>query len=175
MGKSGQGKSTFLGQILLNAVDSRDPVCAYSGELRADRFQYWINLQAAGRTNIIEYQDGKEGKPFGVIANETLSRIRDWYRGKFWLYDNSIVDNGEETSILKVFQYAAKRYGCKVFLVDNLMTSRFNVQKDGDFYRRRAILLANWFTSPKRSKPMCILWPIRKRPKAIWVRKILAA
>lgn len=137
-GKSGQGKSTFLGQILLNAVDKGDPVCAYSGELRADRFQYWINLQAAGRTNIIEYQDGKEGKPFGVIANETSSRIRDWYRGKFWLYDNSIVDNGEETSILKVFQYAAKRYGCKVFLVDNLMTSRFNVQKDGDFYRAQS-------------------------------------
>ena len=137
-GKSGQGKSTFLGQILLQSVESGLPVCAYSGELRADRFQYWINLQAAGRSNIIEYQDGKDGKPFGVITNDISAKIRDWYRGRFWLYDNSIADNGEETSILKVFQYAAKRYGCKVFLVDNLMTSRFNVQRDGDFYRAQS-------------------------------------
>lgn len=137
-GKSGQGKSTFLGQILLNSIESGLSVCAYSGELRADRFQHWIHLQAAGKENVISYQEGKDGKPFGILAPETSTRIRDWYRGKFWLYDNAIADNGEETSILKVFQYAAKRYGCKVFLVDNLMTSNFNTRNDNDFYRAQS-------------------------------------
>ncbi len=135
-GKSGQGKSTLLGQILLQAISAGESVCAYSGELRADRFQYWIGLQAAGRKNLeIRSVDGKE---FGVIPPAVSQKIRDWYRGKFWLYDNSIADNGEETSILKVFQYAAKRYGCKIYLVDNLMTSRFAAKGDADYYRAQS-------------------------------------
>lgn len=137
-GKSGQGKSTLLGQVLLNAVEVGESVCAYSGELRADRFQYWVNLQAAGRENIIPYKDASGGKEYGVLRQEIVKQIREWYRGKFWLYDNSIADNGEETSVLKVFQYAAKRYGCKVFLVDNLMTSRFTARNDNDFYRAQS-------------------------------------
>ena len=47
-GKPGQGKSTLAGQLLLAAIEQGYSVCAYSGELTRERFQEWINLQAAG-------------------------------------------------------------------------------------------------------------------------------
>jgi twinkle protein len=137
-GKSGQGKSTLLGQVLINSVNDGVPVCAYSGELRADRFQYWINLQAAGKFNIETYFDSLNEKEVAYLTPEINNKIRKWYDGKFWLYDNNIADNNEETSILKLFEYAAKRYDCKVFLVDNLMTSRFACKSENDYYRAQS-------------------------------------
>ena len=42
-GKRGGGKSTLLGQLLVEALDQGQRVCAYSGELAAWRFK-WINM-----------------------------------------------------------------------------------------------------------------------------------
>lgn len=136
-GKAGDGKSTLLGQLLLESVEQNVNVCAYSGELRADLFQYWINLQAAGPMHTEQYYDHVRGKTVGVVPQGVQQKIRTWYNGKFWLYDNRVSDrSNEEAGILKLFSYAAKRYDCKVFLIDNLMTSRFNVADD--FYRAQS-------------------------------------
>ena len=37
-----------MGQFLLAAIEQGYSVCAYSGELTKEKFQEWINLQAAG-------------------------------------------------------------------------------------------------------------------------------
>ena len=136
--KRGEGKSTLLGQLMLEAVDAGEKVCAYSGELRADRFQYWINLQAAGKNHISTYFDSDKGKDVYYIPKETLELIKEWYRGKFWIYDNTIADSTEETSILQVFEYAAKRYDCRVFLIDNLMSARYNTDSEANYYRAQS-------------------------------------
>ena len=135
-GKSGQGKSTLLGQILLDSIQDGANVCAYSGELRADCFQYWINLQAAGVENIKSYDDPVKQSEIAYVPKEINKKICDWYRGRFWLYDND--SNNDETGILKIFSYAAKRYDCKVFLVDNLMTSNFDCKNENDYYRAQS-------------------------------------
>jgi len=139
-GKSGQGKSTLLGQMMLQAIEEGFNVCAYSGELRADRFQYWVNLQAAGKKYIAYHHDEIRQKKIPFIPKLINEKIKNWYRGKFWLYDNNInSDNNESTGIIKLFTYAARKYNCKLFLVDNLMTSKFNTGKsDSDFYRAQS-------------------------------------
>jgi twinkle protein len=120
----------------LETVDQGYGVCAYSGELRADRFQYWVNLQAAGKENIQTYFDDVRQADIPYLTKDTNKSIREWYRSKFFLYDNTT--HPEENGILKIFTYAAKRYDCKVFLVDNLMTSRFDAASDNDFYRAQS-------------------------------------
>lgn len=135
-GRNGEGKSTLLSQLLLEAVEQGYGVCAYSGELRADRFQYWVNLQAAGKENIQSYYDPVREADIPYLTKDINNAIREWYRGKFFLYDNTT--HPEENGILKIFTYAAKRYDCKVFLVDNLMTSRFDAKNDNDFYREQS-------------------------------------
>lgn len=137
-GKRGHGKSTFLGQLLLECVEQDTAVCAYSGELRADKFQYWVHLQAAGPEGISKYYDTVKGKDITYVDKDTTQAIKEWYKGKFYLYDNEIATDTEEASILKIFTYAAKRHNCRVFLVDNLMTANFQFANDKDYYRAQS-------------------------------------
>ena len=51
-------------------------------------------------------------------------RLLEYYRDRFYLFDNQeIFEANQSESILMVFQMAARRYGCKLFLADNLMTA----------------------------------------------------
>jgi twinkle protein len=137
-GKRGEGKSTLLSQIMIESVNVDKKVCCYSGEMRADRFQYWCHLQMAGKSNITSYFDKARGKETYFVNKEITETMKRWYRGKFYLYDNNIVQNSEESSILKIFTYAVKKYDCKVFLIDNLMTARLGSNNDNDFYRQQS-------------------------------------
>ena len=137
-GKRGSGKSTLLSQLLLNAIDQGFPVCAYSGELSAWRFKQWAMLQAAGAGHIEPKRDPVSGKLYYYTPKEIADRIDGWWKGKFFLYDNRVAGAGDEDSIISVFEYAVRRFGCCVFLVDNLMTARFNDQSDKDFYRAQS-------------------------------------
>ena len=49
----------------------------------------------------------------------------DWYSPYFWLYNNDepFVDVKQADAILQVFTVAARKEECKLFLVDNLMTT----------------------------------------------------
>jgi twinkle protein len=141
-GKRGQGKSTFLGQMLIETINQGEKVCAYSGELPADRFQYWINLQAAGPDNITR-KISSSSKEYSWISEETTEKIKEWYRGKFYLYDNKISrQRTEESKVIEVFKHAAKRYDCKIFLVDNLMTAKSYTSSDKDYYRMQSNFVA---------------------------------
>jgi twinkle protein len=137
-GKRGEGKSTLLGQLTLEAVQAAHKVCVYSGELRADRFQYWINLQAAGKEFVKSYRDEAADREVFYVDRVVLDQIREWYRHRYWLYDNTINEAGEEKSIMQTFELAAKRYGCTVFLVDNLMTCNYADCSEDDFYRAQS-------------------------------------
>ena len=137
-GKRGGGKSTLLGQLLLEAIQQGFPVCAYSGELPAWRFKQWVSVQAAGPENVEKVVDRWSGKEFYTVSPMIQRRIDDWWKGKFYLYDNRLASACDEDSILSVFEYVVRRFGCCVFLVDNLMTARFSTSADRDFYRAQS-------------------------------------
>lgn len=134
-GKRGGGKSTLLGQLLLEALDQGFPVCAYSGELPAWRFKQWVSLQAAGPDHVIKRQDRFSEKIFYAVTPKIQDMLDDWWRGRFLLFDNRY--QGEEDSILRMFEYAVRRYGACVFLVDNLMTTKLK-SSERDFYRAQS-------------------------------------
>ena len=133
-GVNGSGKSTFLGQVMLQAIDDDNKVCAYSGELPARLFRYWIDLQAAGPENVtVAHYDGRETVK---IKPDVLPHIRAWYKDSFWLYDDQ--DVVSQDKILEVFEYCYRRHGCRVFMIDNLMSLALNSTSDSDFYRKQA-------------------------------------
>lgn len=134
-GKRGGGKSTLLGQLLLEAINQGFPVCAYSGELPAWRFKEWVLLQAAGPDHVIERKDRFSDKTFYSVPTAIQEQIDEWWKGRFLLFDNRYP--GDEDSILRMFEYAVRRYGSCVFLVDNLMTARFSLP-ERDFYRAQS-------------------------------------
>lgn len=121
-GKPGEGKSTLASQILVNAICQNYRCFAYSGELPNYMFKSWIDFQIAGGRHIIEYQN-QWGDTNYSISKTNKHMISDWYRGKCFLYDNSIIDGDEKESLVNVAENAIMQYGIQVVLLDNLMTA----------------------------------------------------
>lgn len=122
-GKRGEGKSTLGGQLLLNGIQQGYSCCAYSGELPAQTFLNWIMLQATENKYIAARTDVRTGKNYAVVPYEVQRRIKEWINNKFFLFDNNYSpDVPQEEAIIRTFTICARRYGCKMFLVDNLMT-----------------------------------------------------
>lgn len=136
-GKRGEGKSTVLTQIALEAIEQGYGVCVYSGEIPADRFKYGLYLQAAGAAHVCDYEDIDAGRVTHYVPKADMQRIDRWLSGRFWLYDNRIAEADEADSVLKAFEKAYQRYDCRVFLVDNLMTVRA-CRRESDFYQAQA-------------------------------------
>lgn len=150
-GKRGGGKSTVAGQTLLEAVDQGYRVCAYSGELRAARFQNWIDMQAAGPENIKLVYSSRRGHNVPIVPQDTRDKIHDWYRDLFFLYDNTVVGTEEEQGILQVFELAVRKYGCRVFLVDNLMTGMDRETKnERDYYHAQGVFTGQLVSFAKK-------------------------
>lgn len=123
-GKSGEGKSTLSGTLILNAVQDGLKACVYSGELSQDLFLDWILTQATERKYIGYKTDLRTGKNVPCVSSTIRHRIQEWLLGNMYLYDNEIVGEQEQTkAILGVFEACARRYGCKIFLLDNLMSA----------------------------------------------------
>lgn len=135
-GKRGEGKSTILGQIMLEAIDQGHKVCAYSGELNAVRFKAWISAQAAGPDLLETMQDPDTGTNVYLVPEPASKLIDEWWDRKFYLYDLGISSAHDEDSILNEFEYAARCLACDVFLVDNIMTARLNADKE--YYRAQS-------------------------------------
>ena len=134
-GINSSGKSTLLGQLLIEAIDQGFSVCAYSGELPARVFRYWIDLQAAGPQYLEMRHDEIRGRNVPHVDPDAVKKIRAWYKDKFYLYDS--FGAAKDHKIIEVFEYAARRHGCKIFMVDNLMTTVF-INNDRDFYRQQS-------------------------------------
>ncbi|MBP5719330.1 MAG: hypothetical protein J6X53_10235, partial [Abditibacteriota bacterium] len=135
-GKRGSGKSTLYGQFLLDGIDQGFPVCAYSGELPAPQFKSWIVQQAAGPQYVQSVKDPRTEKWYSTVSKDVLERINYWLRGAFYLYDSEVRNPNNIDGILEVFTYAVRRYGCMLFLADNLMTIQTGVS-GSDYWRKQ--------------------------------------
>lgn len=116
-------KSTISANFLLSAVEQGYKCCAYSGELSASKFLEWIMLPAVESKYVTYVTDPRSGKRICKVPTAIQSRIRDWMSGKMYLFDNSYVfEEDPATAVLKSFEMCVRRFGCRLFLIDNLMS-----------------------------------------------------
>lgn len=136
-GTNSSGKSTLLGQVMLEAIDQDQAVCAYSGELPERVFRYWLELQAAG-PDLLEAVSGEQGGKIYRPCPPTIVQMREWYQDRLYLYDGEGADTSDD--LLNAFRAAAAEYSCRVFLLDNLtmVVSRLNAS---DQYRTQRELI----------------------------------
>lgn len=114
-GYSGGSKSTFLSQVMLNAVDQGNRVYCFSGELDSDDLYEWLLLQAAGKSNTEEGLN----PGFYKVKDEVRPKILDWLDGKFWLYNN---DKGYDfAAILDHITKKIRELKIDLVCIDNLM------------------------------------------------------
>lgn len=120
-GKRGEGKSTISGEFLLNAIQEGNAVAAYSGEMSAYSIREWIYSQACERKYMTYKEDTRNGKKYPMVPVDIQSRIGDWLDNKFFLFDNCYNEGEKGTlvdALLRRFTICARRFGCKMFLVD---------------------------------------------------------
>ena len=134
-GINSHGKSTLLGQLMLESIEQGHSVCAFSGELPAPMFQYAIDLQAAGVEFAEVHYDNYREEEVYFVGDKVKGLIHEWYKDRFFLYDT--FGTAQDDDILKRFEFAARRHDCKTFLIDNLMITAFS-DRDNDFYRRQS-------------------------------------
>lgn len=123
-GKRGEGKSTLLSQVLLDAVNQSHKVCVYSGEMPAPRFKLSMMEQAAGYRFLRREEIQGTGKEMFVVDKTAAMRINEWWDKCLFLTDIRKDNAHDEDNILALFEYARRVYGCDTFLVDNIMTAR---------------------------------------------------
>lgn len=149
-GKRGEGKSTLLGQILLDAVDQGHVVCAYSGELPKTQFKLGLLQQAAGYLNTVRREDLRTGKAFFEVNQEVIPYIDAWWDRKLFLTDIQRKNAHDEANILKIFEYAHRRYGADTFLVDNIMTAELRDENNLGFWRAQSAFTGRLVAFSKR-------------------------
>lgn len=127
-GKNGSGKSTYLGNEILHFGSVGYPVCIYSGELPKIMFKRWLTLQACGSKYLESKYDNIMGEQIYYVPKHIRSKINDWYYGKFKLIDLR-TGVATDNQLLKIFKQAHYKYGCKIFIIDNLLTTFFTSQE----------------------------------------------
>lgn len=133
-GKRGNGKSTFMSQIVCEALEQNESVFIYSGELADYHFKRWLDYQLAGPDNIMSSKN-EYGDDVYSLSNETISSINSWYKGRAFIYDNSyIVGDDEIETLPNTIEKAIKQYNIKLVCIDNLMTAMECVNDTNNLY-----------------------------------------
>lgn len=118
-GKSGKGKSTFVGQIITRALNKGENVFVYSGEMPNYLFKAAIDFQIAGPANVVEEDRRDYIKRY--VRKSAKDKIVEWYRGKCMLYDRTMVKD-EDTDLLNTIERMIVSQNARVIVIDNLMT-----------------------------------------------------
>ena len=133
-GKRGNGKSTFMSNVVANALDQGVGVFAYSGELAGYHFKRWLNCQLAG-DDYMMIEKNEYGEDVYTIDPVISKAISEWYRGKAFVYDNEFVEDREETTALvEIVKEVASRRNVKLICIDNLMTAMETVTEQSNLY-----------------------------------------
>lgn len=120
--KSGVGKTPLALQFCVNALKYGKKIFIYSGEMSNGSTISTIQFQVAGSKNIQSIRN-QYGDFESCIDTHTQKKIKDWYRGKIFVYDDSPHKVGEEKDIIKTIRKVVTRNEIEVVLIDNLMTA----------------------------------------------------
>lgn len=164
-GKAGDGKSTFASQIMVNALDQGFKCFAYSGELPNYIFRNWINFQAAGLKNLTSNKGKWE--IYYTLDNETREQIKTWYKGRFYLYDNSDKEFSEEQQkgLIELLESVIAQYNVNVILLDNLMTGLDLESNLGtDKYEKQSLFMKRLARVARNNKVLILLVAHKRKP-----------
>ena len=118
-GRNGSGKSTILNQIYIaEAIAQGYKAFLFSGELVGGNVKYWLLQTLANEEQFAEYT-ARDGHKYKKVTIQSKEKIIEDIKDKFFLYDN---DDYRIENIIDKMTILAKRYGVRVFVIDNLMT-----------------------------------------------------
>jgi twinkle protein len=125
-GYAGHGKTEVVGQIVLDGLRQNVRTCVASLEFRSSKWLQRTVRQAVG-----------DPQPVHSLINKAI----DWIGEKLWVFD--VYGSAKADRILEVFTYAHRRYGVKLFVIDNW--SKMGIADDDLAEQKRVISLITEF------------------------------
>ena len=114
------GKTSFLYQLINNSMDDGVNCWIYSRELNNWLSKNWQIQMFAGNRNIKQCTDTKTSAKYYIVPKETKKTISEFYRGRLTFYRDDYPN--DKDSLLQAMVDNRRKYGARVFLLDNLMT-----------------------------------------------------
>lgn len=113
------GKTTFLNQVVLRAMDSGYKTFLFSRELLNGMSKGWFSQVAAGRRNMhsIPLPNGSD---FWVVNDDAKTEITKHYDDSFFIYKDE--EENSEDKLFESMELCATKKGLRLFVLDNLMT-----------------------------------------------------
>lgn len=161
-GKAGSGKSSITNTTaLISPVECGYKVFSFSGELPGGQFSDWVVNSLAGYNHVISVPNViKDGEPYYVTTKEAEKKIREFYRQKMIIYNDEDALDTSGDALLLGMEEAYKRYGCRVFNIDNLMCIDFeNTDEDKWVSQKRFIIRLMNFAQKHDSCVNLVLHP----------------
>ena len=142
-GVAGSGKSSLTNTTaLISAVENGYKVFSFSGELSDGQLADWVVNCLAGYNHVRKIPGViKDGNPYYVTTKEAEQEIRKYYKRSMILYsdDDSLDISGD--SLLFAMEDAYKRYGCKIFNIDNMMCVSFEDTNDDKWLSQKHFII----------------------------------
>lgn len=115
-GRRGVGKSTFLNQVICEAISQGKKVFLFSGELSPGNLLYWITQCAVNQEQLVKVVN-KDNTYYR--ANDAAAKdIKEWLKGNLFIYNTR---RGNDINLLISYMNVLKARGVDVFILDNLM------------------------------------------------------
>ena len=128
-GSTGAGKSQALSHVSVKLVAQGARICIASLEMRPERSLKRMVKQASSTD-----------RPTNELIHATLG----WLDGHVWLFD--LVGKSKVSQLLEIFEYARRRYGVDVFIIDSFM--RLGIAPDDYAAQDKAIFeIVDWAVS----------------------------
>jgi twinkle protein len=121
------GKTTFLNQIVLMAMDHGYKSFLFSRELLNGMSKGWFSQVAAGRRNMhaIRLPNGND---FWIVNDGIKDTITKYYDDMFYLYKDE--EENSEDKLFESMELCATKKGLRLFIIDNLMTVQLKDMQD---------------------------------------------
>lgn len=117
-GRRGVGKSTFLNQLIAEAMAQGKKVFMFSGELSPENILYWITQCVVNQNQLMKVEKKEDNTRYYKANKYAVKEIKEWLQGKLFIYDTR---RGNDINLLISYMRVLNHKGVNVFILDNLM------------------------------------------------------
>lgn len=146
------GKTSFLYQLVCNALEQRRGAWIFSRELPDYMSRSWLNFLLAGPRHVSE-EKNSYGAVYYSVDRQTKKEISECYRGQWYVYKNEWPNDVD--SIKESMEASARKYGSKFFLLDNLMTIDLRSNDDNKYDKQTEFI--NWLIQFSSRFNVCVV------------------
>lgn len=136
-GVNGSGKSSFLSQIICQAVEQDFSVWYYSGELPNFQSRGWLDYIYAGQRNLI--QKNVDNTEFWKVTNEARREMNKAYRDKMFIYKDGL--SHKVPDLIKSMTDCIRKFGVKLLVVDNLTSVNLECNENNKYSKQEEFVV----------------------------------